>query len=383
MTENGLNRVQNCRRRYGLTRVSLLFALYVLSLIAVAPASMAQTETILELYTVYNIQVDVSARTAAQARERALEQAETRAFWILLNKIAISEDLQVLPEMSGDEIRGYVRSMEILEEHSSRRRYRATLDITFEPPTIRVLMGTSGIRFSEISTSPLLVLPVWREAGTDYLFEDGNLWLQAWRNADLTNWLTPFILPRGDFEDRNRLTARNVSDTRKEATRAYIKQAYGVETVFVVRARRSEDGSGIKRLSYELSGKGDAEPLTAFVMGTADQSWDQLLLEAVSHIQRLLDNDWKRQTLTAFGEFNQLNVRIQVDRIEDWLEFTRGLQAISIVRDVSPVRLALPWSELKILYLGTYEQLQLALEQANLRLIRIEGGFLLKQGEPR
>ena len=130
-----------------------------------------------------------------------------------------------------------------------------------------------------------------------------------------------------------------------------------------------------------LSRPSSDEIVTGTLFGTKDQDWDQLFLDGVASVERLLDDEWKRQTLTTFGEFNELQVRIMVDRIEDWLTITNQLRAISIVRDVSPVRLALPWSDLKILYLGAYEQLQLALEQANLRLIRIEGGFLLESEE--
>ena len=71
------------------------------------------------VFEVRNVAVDVTAKTAAKAREAAMEEGETRAFRQLLERLTLSDDYGKLPKMDTREIAGYVSDFSVSDEKTS------------------------------------------------------------------------------------------------------------------------------------------------------------------------------------------------------------------------------------------------------------------------
>ena len=86
----------------------------------------------LSVYEVRDVAVDVTAETAARAREQALAAGEHMAFRQLLERLTLREDHARLPELEQPEITEYVQDFSVADEKTSAVRYLARLNFRFK-----------------------------------------------------------------------------------------------------------------------------------------------------------------------------------------------------------------------------------------------------------
>ena len=116
-----------------------------------------------DIYSVMGIELDVRARTATLARERAIAQAEVKGFAALLYKLLDHDSPLIGKVHPAAQIRPMVRAFEIGEEKSASGRYIATYHVSYDPRSVRQYLGRLNVAFSEIPGDRLLVFPIWVE----------------------------------------------------------------------------------------------------------------------------------------------------------------------------------------------------------------------------
>ncbi|MDD3371970.1 MAG: hypothetical protein PHE27_09125 [Alphaproteobacteria bacterium] len=104
------------------------------------PASMPAPEKPAEIsaiisdpFTVTDINVDITADTAAHARDKALEEAQRKGYVQLLTKLGTTDS----GNLSADELAGLVRSFEVQSEHLSPVRYVGVFTVSFKEAAVR------------------------------------------------------------------------------------------------------------------------------------------------------------------------------------------------------------------------------------------------------
>ena len=107
----------------------------------------------LSVYEVRDVAVDVTAETAARAREQALAAGEHMAFRRLLERLTLREDHARLPELEQREITEYVQDFSVADEKTSAVRYLARLNFRFKAQEVRGLLHDFGVTF--ITLAPL------------------------------------------------------------------------------------------------------------------------------------------------------------------------------------------------------------------------------------
>lgn len=332
------------------------------------------------LFTSFDIAVDRRAGTAGEARALAIAAAEARAFRMLLGKIVASDDIASIPVPGPGALRSMVRGFEVADERSSTTRYLARLTITFEPEKIRAFLGRQGIPFSETAPRALLVLPVLRRGGAYLLWEENNVWRQAWDDSDSRNRLMDFRFASGDFGDQLALTGHQAFRGSPVIRMRELASRYGVEETLLVVAETSRDartGQLTVRFSYRQGASGKFNH--GQIKGGAAANPEALLRGAANAVMTRLDLDWKARTLTHFGESRRLRVALAVDKIEDWVSYRDRLKEIPLVRSFTLDRLTLPVSHITIGFVGGTAQLQLALRQVGLGLEEIDDGWSLHE----
>jgi hypothetical protein len=95
-----------------------------------------------ESYSVADVNVDVTADTAAHARDRALVQAERTAYSQLCGRLGTIDNAD---KLSDDNIAALVRSFEVQSEHLSAVRYVGVFTITFTPAAVKKKLGAPVI----------------------------------------------------------------------------------------------------------------------------------------------------------------------------------------------------------------------------------------------
>ena len=99
------------------------------------------------VYSVTDVAVDVTADSAAHARDQAITQAQRLAFGQLLERIGV--DAAVGAKLSDDDIATLVQNFEVQNERTSSVRYLGIFTVQFKPNAVRTYLSGRGTNFTE------------------------------------------------------------------------------------------------------------------------------------------------------------------------------------------------------------------------------------------
>ena len=129
------------------------------------------------------IEVNVTADTAEEARQKAWKQAQVLA-WEKLGG----------PKLSESQIQDMVSSIVIQHEETGPKRYIATLGVTFDRQRSAGYLGRSG---ETRRSAPMLLLPVTISAGSELMYEQVNPWQRAWAEYQPGASRIDYVRPAG------------------------------------------------------------------------------------------------------------------------------------------------------------------------------------------
>ena len=357
----------------------LQFMVIALAL-TLAGASMPSFAQVDSAYEVAGVTVDVTAVSAATAREEALAEGEVAAFNLLLDRLVIEEDRERLPVFDRQETVRYVRNFSISDEKTSQVRYLASLTYRFHPAAVRRLLMDSGVAFAETPSKPVLVLPIFRSAGALYLWGEFNPWLEAWRSLPPSDGLVPLELPRGDLTDITTVGSEQAAAGDLPRLAAAAARYGASDTLVAISSLHGESAVGGLRVGISVTRYGsslDAQTLVLSYAAELDESLPALLKRASESLSLEIQSAWKRENRIEFGQGAILVVRVPVGSLDDWLWVRKRLARVAIIQDVELVLLSLSEVRVVLHYLGDYDQLTISLEQADLRLAEQDGVSVL------
>jgi hypothetical protein len=333
-------------------------------LLAAPPAALAQPAP--SVYTVSGIPVDVSAGDAVAARRQAIVEGQREGLARLFRRLVPEDQVGRLPPVGSLPVDTFVRNFSVSDEELSSTRYIARLTVAYDQEAVRELMQREGIPFAEVTSEPLLVLPVYEGPEGARLWADANPWWEAWVEALDQERLLRLILPLGDLEDMSRVDLAQVRAGDLEALSA-LAARYGSEDVLIVTAGVPPPDTvevPLVRLETRRVGQVEraAEPFTLRAAPGQDQA--ELLAEAVRRLQDSLDERWKEANLLRFDQAGLMVVEIPITELADWVRIDQGLQALPEVSHVDVATFARDQVRAQIRYIGD----EVGLEDALLRL---------------
>lgn len=396
------------RLRFG----SLVFLGFLTLLPGRTTAQNATEPNVDTLFTVENVSIDATAESGTAARDAAIATGQQEAWRRLLRRLALAEDFAKAETLSPIELEQVIRDIALANERTASTRYRADLSVRFRPQAARGVMGGRGVQFSDLIGPTTLILPVWRapEAplpptgdpslggevappaatppalsgpaspavplpppGTELLWDDPNPWRRAWETAQLPLGLLPLIVPLGDIADVADITVDAAVLGDPTAFPA-IAQRYGAQNVAVLLAVPQGGTPSLpERLEITVVNHtaGVDLPETATVTvaaaaGAADAA--ALYLQGVEAAAQQLAENWKRQNAFGAAAAGTLPISVAIDRLEQWAEIRKRLEAVPLVTGAVPSRMALGEVRFTLNFRGDARQLALALSRQGLVL---------------
>ncbi len=336
------------------------------------------------VFTVTGIDLDVRARTAARARDLAMAEGQRQAFLRLLARLTLPEDQGAIAVPNDAAISAMVGGIELANEKSSSTRYLATMTVRFRADAVRGWLRRMQIPFSETALRPVLVLPVYEAAGLRLLWEEPNPWRDAWAEYNTVNALVPFVVPKGDLGDLALVSAIDVIHEREAAIEALARR-YQTENALLAVARLDYVAPGRRpRLAIHLrqlgAWGGEVRDLT--LEAVAGTSAEDFIAKTVRSIAGDYENAWKRRTITRFDERQSLRASTALAGLEDWLELKRRLEASALVPTVELLSLTSNRAELRIDYLGDFDQLAVSLAQSDVEIEARDGAYVIRKRRP-
>ena len=225
---NSLPRLSQTTPRVPAAR--LLWFLGVLSALAIGVAVWAQVAGDRGIAPVVSssdidvggIEVDVTAATAEEAREKGWREAQRKG-WEKLGG----------PSISDSQLESLVSAVVIEKERIGPRRYIATLGIIFDRARAGGYLG--GVAQGRRS-APMLVLPVTFSGGAQTVFETRNPWQRAWAEFNPGTSRVTYVRPSGAGGDSLLLTYGQTG-RRSRTWWASILDQFGAADVLVPVAR--------------------------------------------------------------------------------------------------------------------------------------------------
>jgi hypothetical protein len=334
-----------------------------------------------DLFTIGGVRVDRSAASAQQARDAAVAEAERKAFDLLIRRLTDPAQAARLARPADRDLAALVQGFQVEQERASGTRYVATLDISFNGDAVRQLLGAAGIPFVQTAARPLLVVPVYRAGKETLLWEDGNVWRQAWLENPPHTGLVPLVVPQGDVEDLGTLDSGDALAAKPGAFDALIRR---YATAGVLLAEASADPDGIALRIAEILGGNRRELLADRVARTAGERDSALYARAVQQIGELVEERYRRDNLVAPGTGGTVTAQIPLDGLDRWLAIRRDLQSVGLVQRLALRALNKNQAVVDIAFNGDEKQLVAALAQTGMRLERVGDNWILRgAAEPR
>lgn len=330
-------------------------------------------------------EVDVTGATAAAARETALAEGQRLALKMLLERLTLERDRARLPTVADSKLLDMIRGYEIADEKTSSVRYLATLTVSFKPDDVRTLLRAAAIPFAETLSKPMLVVPIFEQAGGLTLWDEPNPWRAAWAGLALPDGPVRIELPLGDLADANTLGPIQAAQGDSAAL-MMLARRYNTAAVLVAVAKLQENGGAPNPPSLELtlsrygSSLGDATVIDS-IPAAPGQALDDLLTAAARRTIGQIEEDWKTQNLLGLGKNETVAIAVPLGKLADWVDIRRRLSDVGFLEKFDLVSLSRKEAQIALRFAAQPEQLRLALEQSDLLLVRTGDGWTLRRRE--
>jgi len=346
-----------------------------------------------DVFTIANIHVDVTDKTASAARKKALSRGENTAFNLLLERLTLRIDHKRLPVLNSKQISTYVKDFAVKNEKNSEIRYLADLTFRFKPDDIRKLLRDNDIQFAETISKPILVLPVYQLAGAVFLWDDPNPWREAWiGNVGITktrkrmraSGLVPMVFGDGDLGDIAAISAELAIKGDAQRLLAIAKK-YKVAKTLVIFANLSSTLQGTPVLKIRVSKYGKDTVRHVFSMQIKANKMETigvLIERSANEVNAKIEELWKSDNLLKFEDIGVVAVSYPINKLGEWVDLKSRLKKVAVIENIELVIFSRSEVRLNIHFIGGVDQLKLALAQLDMKLKEEEGSWVLRDLKP-
>ena len=232
-------------------------------------------------YEVGGIAVDVSARTADQARTFGWRLAQRRG-WKQLWARANGRPVDEAPGLSDGQLDQIVAGIAVENEEIGSRRYIARLGVLFDRTRAGDFLGQRG---GGPRSAPMLVIPVMWSGGAPQSFEHRTEWQKAWARFRSGGSPIDYIRPYGNGIDPLRLNVAQAERPGRGWWRMLLDQYAASDVVIpTVRIERRWPGGPVAAHFTAIHGP-DGEVIAQFDLAApSSEDMPRMLDEGVRRI---------------------------------------------------------------------------------------------------
>jgi hypothetical protein len=314
-------------------------------------------------YTVNDVDVDVTAPDAIQARRLGITEARRKAAQLLIERSVAPEERARVMMPDDARLEGMVRGIEFVRERTAPNRYIATLNVVFAPDAVKAWLGGGGARVGETVQRPALIIPLWKDRTGVQPLNDANLWRDAWQTLDTKGSAVPVTVIRGDQLDRSVISPEEAYVGNLSAL-SKVNERYRAPVVIVAVVEGEKSGGPLTMsgLRYDAQ-TGARSDIPSLPVTSAAQLGD-----AAKQVHARLDEQWRGVAIVRRDSQDTLDVIVPLRGLGDWVQVRQRLGSVPAVRNVVVRNLESDHAELRLDYFGTAEDLKQTLAQAGLIL---------------
>lgn len=331
-------------------------------------------------FSVRGIAVDASAESAAAARPLALAEGQRRAFAQLLRRLTLPDDHGRLPRPSEAILNDTVAGFGIDEERTSATRYIAKITVQFRADGIRRLLQEARIPYSETTSRPVLVVPVWQTAEGVRIWEAGNPWREAWQRRPEGDSLVPLSIAPATSDGGGPSLERLLGNP--DELQGMMRKG-GFDDALVLTATLQQAEPGNMRIDLYVHHQGAAAFLNGLeTMTVTGGTQEETLLTAALELTRRIEARWKYATVIDLEKQGQISAMAAFGSLAEWTKLRAALGAVPTLRKVEVLQLSHRNAQLLLDYYGEPGQLGTALAQRDILLQQQDGYWTMRRRQP-
>jgi hypothetical protein len=329
------------------------------------------------LYTVSNVEVDVSDKNASAAKLKAISEAQVKAFKILAERLGGQEAVTAVAYLTESEIGRMMSSLSIQSEKSAPGRYIGKLSIAFLPERVRAAFAELGVSYLEDRPPRIVILPVWNGPEGPVVWED-NPWRKAWLGLNSEDDLLPIIVPLGDLDDSETISAQEAL-RGNEVKLESLKLRYEAESVLVAVAEPEGETSVHAIMSGESPwGVVSLDKVYEGEDGGLERAADI----AAERFVALINEKWKAADVAdaeeAMGPLQTVAVTVPFSSIGQWNGIRAQLLSVTGVASVDVTTMASGGAHIRLGFTTQFPVLQQSLAVVGMKLVEIRGNWVLQ-----
>jgi len=343
----------------------LFFSIATLVLLSLSSQGQAQEKAV---YTVARLNIDMQAKDAVTAKEKALAEAKRRALVIVFRRITPFNSADQFPDIKAKVLDNMIEGIAVQRERNSPTRYLATLDLTFDAQAVRSLLAEKGIPLSDQQADTITILPLYIVNGKiDHSGRDP--WRGAWNTLDLTHSIVPVKLARSGPS----LNMESLSGLLGGDPKAFVELRDKVKAEKLVLAIAEPTADG-KTLTSRLFG---FDRIGAIGLTRHDPvvggDMKAAATYAASISQSILDGRWKLvQTpggaAGGGGQAVAIDVYVEFSGMSQWTDIRKRLTKVPGVNGVDVKSLSARSAQIGLQFPGGAESLASAVGSHGLSL---------------
>lgn len=325
-------------------------------------------------FLIPSVVIDATGTTGTQARRSGIDAAIQTAFNQLVDRLVLPGQNDV--QLDSEAVDRFVDFIRISSENALPRRYIAEVDICFDATRIRAAFVAAGLSWSELTSPPVLLLPVWQEPAGVRVWARNISWLDGWQQfkAD-ENSLVEFTMLTPNLELERQLSALAIVSQDAEILKQAATAAQALQVAWIYAGL--DYSSAVPELVLEAT-LFDSEGNNLGNLLSERQKLDGLFNmqlgfdEFRERITSEITQRWKQANIYQLAEQNEITITVTVNDLRGWQNIQRVLTSQNIVNSLMPVSLNANQGVLKAQLSAPVESLQLSIKSL---------GFVLEAGE--
>ena len=327
-------------------------------------------------FGVNNVSIDQLADTASEARQLGTRAAAETAFAVVLERL-LNDPEKISQFLDRHDLDQFSDFVHITEENSLEGRYIALLDFCFDADRLRASFRKDGLRWTELRSPPILVVPVWQGPDGARAWQSDNSWLSGWREAvETSNGLVNFVLLEPTIINERSLRAEDLARANPVTLSLATTLAEAEQTMLVI-ARLDYDGSSpMLTVDGQLFSR-DGELITTLAkMVDLPVSSDLVgqLAVARSQILQEMQASWYAANAISGNDTQKMTLILPINSLEEWASRLTVFDQIAVFNGYRVRKLDLTSGVVTVNVEGTIAAVKNALLAQGLSLVTTEDG---------